>query len=403
MRLSYDPGVEAFRSELARWLDAMAPDPAEMEADPPLSSAHAPAWARAWQARLFEAGWLVPGWPPELGGRHASPLEQAVYLEELARRGLPRTTNPQGLGIVAPSIVEHGTPEQRRRWALPLLRGELTACLGMSEPGAGSDLAGLATRAELGGDGFVVSGQKLWTSGAHHADFCLCFVRTDPEARRHQGISVLIVPMDLPGVSTRPLPHLAGEEYPDFNEVFLDQVEVPGHHLVGPLNGGWQVARSSLGHERHMMWISAAATIDDALARLLEEARRPAAASLADQLASLFIDAQALRLLGQRALAKLARNMVSPEQSLLKLHASETSRRLHLLGSEVAGPRGVEPPEGAARPKAGIWAARSGLPWATRYLASFGNTIAGGTSEIQRNIVAEQVLGLPRQAPAPSR
>src|SRR5437660_3144603 len=163
MRLRYDGAAEAFRRDLDDWLAEHLPPPEQMS-EPKLSSAHLPDWARAWQRRLFDAGWLVPGWPRELGGRNATPVQQMIYFEELSKRQIPRSLNPQGLSICAPSIVAHGTPEQRERWALPTLKGEITWCLGMSEPGAGSDLAGLSTKAVLDGDSFVVNGQKVWTS-----------------------------------------------------------------------------------------------------------------------------------------------------------------------------------------------------------------------------------------------
>ena len=196
MKLTYDQATEDFRHGLVAWLEANQPDSKTMAADPVLSSAHAPSWAAKWQRLLFDSGWLVPGWPPELGGRNAGPVEQMVYFEEFARLGVLRTTNPQGLSIIAPSILDYGSPAQKEAFALPLLRGETTACLGMSEPGAGSDLASLSTRATAVDGSFVVSGQKVWTSGAQHADFCFCFCRTDAEAGKHQGISVLIVPMN---------------------------------------------------------------------------------------------------------------------------------------------------------------------------------------------------------------
>src|SRR5436305_7376618 len=170
MRLRWDDEAEAFRRELDDWLDANLP-PAEQMSEPKLSSAHLPDWAREWQRRLFDAGYLVPGWPPELGGRNATPVEQMIYFEELKKRELPRSYNPQGLGIIAPSLLDYGTAEQQQRWLLPTLRAEISWSLGMSEPGAGSDLASLKTRAVLDGDHFVVNGQKVWTSGAHDSDW----------------------------------------------------------------------------------------------------------------------------------------------------------------------------------------------------------------------------------------
>ena len=175
----------------------------------------------------------MPGWPPELGGRNLSPVQQLVYHEEMAKIGMVRSSNPQGLGIIAPSIHDYGSELLKQKYLLPTLRAEIAWCLGMSEPGAGSDLAGLSTRAVVHDDHFVVHGQKIWTSGAHHADYCFCFVRTDPDAPKHRGISVLIIDMKAKGVSARPLPELTDRDHADFNEVFFDGVVVPRDHLVG--------------------------------------------------------------------------------------------------------------------------------------------------------------------------
>ena len=220
MRLQYGEEEEAFRAELVTWLEEHLP-PREVLAQPKLSSADLPPWAREWQRTLFDAGWLVPGWPPELGGRNANPMQQMIYFEEMSRREIPRSLNPQGLGIIAPSIKDYGTPEQREQFLLPTLRAEIAWCLGMSEPAAGSDLASLRTRAVLDGDDFVVNGQKVWTSGAHHADWCLCFVRTDPDLPKHKGISALIIDMKTLGVEARPFPELSEPTFLDFNEVFF--------------------------------------------------------------------------------------------------------------------------------------------------------------------------------------
>ena len=175
----------------------------EIEADPPRSSAYVPEWAATFTRRMFDDGWLVPGWPPERGGRNAGAIETLVYLEELNKAGVPRTTNPQGLGIIAPSLFDYGTDEQIERYAMPLLRGETSACLGMSEPDAGSDLANLKTRAVRDGDSFIINGQKVWTSGANYADFCFLFCRTDPDLPKHKGISIMLLPMDTPGVTVK--------------------------------------------------------------------------------------------------------------------------------------------------------------------------------------------------------
>ena len=189
MQLTFDADVEAFRAEFVAFLDTHLPAEAAEAVERPRSSSHIPEWARRWQRLLFDNGWLLPGNPPEFGGRNATLLQQYVYLEELARRRIYQSFNPQGVGIIAASLLSFGTPEQKQRWAVPILRAEITASLGMSEPGAGSDLASLKTRAVLDGDHFVVNGQKVWTSGAHDADVLLTFVRTDPDTPKHKGIS----------------------------------------------------------------------------------------------------------------------------------------------------------------------------------------------------------------------
>ena len=242
MRLRNRDTDEAFRAELVTWLDANAP-PRALLAETKESSACFTDWSREWQRKLFDAGWLVPGWPPELGGRNASVSEQMVYFDELARREIVRSFNPQGLGIISPSLLDFGTPEQRERWLLPTLRAEIAWCLGMSEPGAGSDLASLRTRAVLDGDNFVVNGQKVWTSGAHHSDWCMCYVRTDPDVPKHKGISVLLIDMRSPGVEARPFAELSEPNYFDFNEVFFTDVIVPRENLLGELNQGWALTQ----------------------------------------------------------------------------------------------------------------------------------------------------------------
>ncbi|SEG88212.1 Acyl-CoA dehydrogenase [Thermomonospora echinospora] len=382
MRLTADPEVEEFRAEFSAFLDANLPS--EQEAVPrSKSSADMPEWARRWQRTLFDAGWLLPGQPPEYGGRNATLAQQLAHLEELSRRRIYHSFNPQGLGIIAASLLTFGTEEQKRRWALPILRAEITAALGMSEPGAGSDLAGLRTRAVLAGDHFVVNGQKVWTSGAHDADVLLTFVRTDPEAPKHKGISVLLIPTDTEGVVRRPFGSITGPEDLDFNEVFFTDVRVPRENLVGPLNDGWRVANGSLGHERTMLWISFAERLED----LVRDA-----ASDAEWYATLLMDLQALRLLGYRQLG----GDQSPAQiSVLKLLGSEAVQHASLHALEERGAEGLVHPAFTA-PFNHMNHEPFISSWFERYVRSFAGTIAGGTSEIQRNIIAERILGLPR-------
>ncbi|MFL6244307.1 MAG: acyl-CoA dehydrogenase family protein [Acidimicrobiia bacterium] len=396
MRLRYGEAEEQFRRDLIAWLDEHAPAPEVMN-ERKQSSADLPEWARRWQRTLFENGWLVPGWPPELGGRDASPAEQMIYFEELSKRDIHRSLNPQGLGIVAPSIKDYGTPEQQERFLLPTLRAEIAWCLGMSEPGAGSDLASLSTRAVLDGDHFVVNGQKVWTSGAHHADWCLCFVRTDPEAPKHKGISALIIDMKTPGIECRPFPELSEPDYYDFNEVFFTDVVVPVDALVGELHQGWPITQGSLAHERAMLWIDYAHAVERGVRSMIDLGDRQGPDSIAlrddprfrDQVAGFYIDSQALLLLGYRGFAKFMQGRASPEHSLLKLYGSETLQNCLAAGIEAQGPEALD--TRTLGPT--MW--RDGS-WATQWLRSFAGTIPGGTSEIQRNIIAERVLGLPR-------
>jgi alkylation response protein AidB-like acyl-CoA dehydrogenase len=401
VKLHYDASTEAFRGELRAWLQANQPTLEEMRAEPLTSSAHMTDWARRWQRRLFDAGLLVPGWPPELGGRNLPPVQQLVYHEEMAKIRAERTANPQGLGIIAPSIHDYGSGLLKEKYLRPTLRAEIAWCLGMSEPGAGSDLAALSTRAEVHADRFVVSGQKIWTSGAHHADHCFCFVRTDPDAPKHEGISVVIIDMKAPGVTVRPLPEMNDRGHVDFNEVFFDGVVVPRDHLVGPLDQGWAISAGSLSHERGMMWLRSAAKLDDTLEGLLELAREPGpdgrrigeSGSFRDALASLYVDAQAIWFMGYRGFAKLASGQVSPEHSVLKLFASEITQRAALAATEALGVEALDVDfEGY-----GYDDSHGRPPWMTQYFQSYRATISAGTSEIQRNIIAQRVLGLPRR------
>jgi alkylation response protein AidB-like acyl-CoA dehydrogenase len=401
VKLRFDPAVEAFRQEFRAWLDENKPSAQDMAADPALSSGHAPQWARNWTRRLFDAGWLVPGWPSDRGGRNAAPIEQLVYMEELARAEVPRTTNPQGLGIVAPSLFDYGSEAQIREFAMPLLKGERTACLGMSEPGAGSDLAALSTAAQLDGDRFIINGQKLWTSGANYADFCFLFCRTDPTAPKHRGISVILVDMSTPGVVVRPLGEVVSPEYPDLNEVFLTEVVVPAANLVGTLNNGWAMANGSLAHERGMIWVSSVVELEISMGRVLDAApewlaQMPDAerSVAADMIAGLYIDTQAIRCLGYRGFGKLMSGGSAPEQALMKVYSSETRRRLGLVAAEAEGAAAITlRPSPTASPFAGFDRAST---WLEQYFRSFGLTISGGSSEIQRNIISEKILGLPR-------
>ncbi|KUI38719.1 acyl-CoA dehydrogenase [Mycobacterium sp. IS-1496] len=392
MQLTFDADVEAFRAEFVAFLDANQPDEGEAT-QRPRSSADLPDWARRWQRLLFDNGWLLPGHPPEFGGRNATILQQYAYQLELSRRRIYHSFNPQGVGIIAASLISFGTPEQQQKWAVPILRAEMTAALGMSEPGAGSDLASLRTRAVRAPDSghYVVNGQKVWTSGASEADVLLTFVRTDPDAAKHRGISVLMIPTDSPGVIRRPFASICDAGELDFNEVFFNDVEVPAENLIGPENDGWRVANGSLGHERTMLWLSYADRLQD----LVDDF--PVHTALdRDRYATMVMDSMALRLLGSVALARAARGVDDAAAlSVLKLLGSEAGQTATERALEAVGVDGLAHPT-----TVGPWTPLNldaySCGWFERYTRTFAGTIAGGTSEIQRNIIAQRLLGLPR-------
>ncbi|MCU1389629.1 MAG: acyl-CoA dehydrogenase protein [Ilumatobacteraceae bacterium] len=397
MKLQFPAEAEAVRAEFSAWLDANTPSVAEATVRP-RSTADSPPWARRFQCAMFDAGWLLPGQPPEFGGRNASLLEQFVIEEELMRRRVYHSFNPQGLSIIAPSILMFGTPQQKATWAVPVLRGEKTAALGMSEPGAGSDLAGLRTRAVADGEGYVVNGQKVWTSGAHDSDFILAFVRTDPDVPKHKGISALIIPTATPGVTCRPFGSICSKDDHDFNEVFFDDAFVPAENLVGNLNNGWHVATGTLGEERAMLWLSNYERLDDVINNFGARVRGTELADdplTQDWYGRLLVDAMALRLLGYQSVAKTASGHDPAEQSILKLFGSEAAHEATNRALETLGPLALDHTIDSA-PYNHMNLDQFSASWFDRYCRSFAVTIAGGTSEIQRNIIAERILGLPR-------
>jgi alkylation response protein AidB-like acyl-CoA dehydrogenase len=387
MRLAWGPEEEAFRAELDDFLDTHAP-PQALGLDFETSEEEGiPTWAREWQATLFDHGWMVPAYPPELGGRNATPVQTLVFQEEMAARGLPRSLHFPGWAIVAPSLLEFGTEEQKAL-APAALRGDMVWCIGMSEPDAGSDLASLKTRAVLDGDHFVVNGQKVWTSYAMWAQKCFCYVRTNPDVPRHKGITVLIIDMDAPGIDIRPLRQITGSTH--FAETFFTDVAVPRENVVGAVDDGWRITMGSLAHERGGLWLHTVANADHALTDLVALAKRTGAdgnQAVRRRLADAYAQVSGLRALGYKGFSSFAQGSSAPEHSYLKLAASELQKSLFELGMELEGPAGIvvdrSHHEGAGR-------------WAFSFFTSFAGTIAGGTSEIQRNIIAERVLGLPR-------
>ena len=385
------PEEAAFRAELRAWLAANLP--AGWAERPPSAGLEDLDFWRDWSAKLAAAGYAGVTWPTEYGGLGLPPTFQGIYLEESARADAPSHLGVIGLGMAGPTILAWGTEEQKARFLPPLLTGEEVWCQGFSEPGSGSDLAGARTRAELDGDEWVVNGQKVWSSYAHIADWCILVVRTDPDADRHRGLSYLLVDMHSPGVEVRPLRQITGD--PEFNEIYLTDVRVPRESILGQPGDGWSVAMTTLLHERGTLGFSLTARLETLLRRLVETARttrpdgvRPADDPLVrDQVAALAIDLQALRFTNYRALTTLVKTGApGPEGSIAKLHWSEANQRLTKLAIDILGPQGRLDGDD------GFW---SGF-WAYQQLRSRGNTIEAGTSEILRNIIAERVVGLPR-------
>jgi alkylation response protein AidB-like acyl-CoA dehydrogenase len=348
--------------------------------------------------QLAEAGYVVPHWAPPFG-LDADPLTQLVIDEELKRAGVRRPVNPIGIGWAGPTLMYAGTREQMERWIWPLLSGEEFWCQLFSEPGAGSDLASLTTRAERDGDHYVVNGQKVWTSYAHIARWGILLARTDPNAAKHQGISYFVCPMDAPGIEIRPLIDMTGEHA--FNEVFFTDVRIPADHLVGAEHGGWELAKVTLGNERvslsgeGALW-GMGPTADDLVAVVRTAGGAPDASSR-QRLVDVFVEGQILRVLRLRMVsAVLAGKAPGAEASVRKAIADAHGQHVMDVALDLAGAHGMLQGTGPV----GGW--RSDDPathddtWSRGFLFAPALTVGGGTSEVQRNIVAEKVLGMPR-------
>jgi alkylation response protein AidB-like acyl-CoA dehydrogenase len=381
------PEEAGFRKTLRAWIAANLPE--ELRGHPG-GERRFEELGRAWSRRLSEAGYAGLTWPTEYGGGGASYTRQAIYLEELALAEAPGHVGVIGLGMAGPTIIAHGTEEQKRRYLPRILSAEEIWCQGFSEPGAGSDLAAVTTRAELDASGtrFFVNGQKVWSSFAHLADFCILLARSDPASSRHDGLTYLIVDMHAPGVEVRPLRQITGEA--EFNEIFLDDVAVPRGNVLGEIGAGWQVAMTTLLHERGTLGFALTAALEVGVRKLVALARERGIADplLRDRIALEWVELQALRYTNYRALTKLVQTGVpGPEGSVSKLRWSEANQRLTKLALEVlAGDSQLADGDGDGA--VGYWQYQQ--------LRSRGNTIEAGTSEILRTIVAERVLGLPR-------
>jgi alkylation response protein AidB-like acyl-CoA dehydrogenase len=382
MDLRDTPQEAAFRAEVRSWLEANVPT--ELSGPRSNEEEYASAW-HAWSRKLSDAGYAGLTWPKEYGGQGAPYSHQAIFLEETARAEAPQHMNVIGLGMAGPTIIAHGTEEQKSRYLSKILSAEEIWCQGFSEPGAGSDLAAVRTSARLEGDHFVVDGQKVWSSFAHVADWCILVTRSDPESVKHAGLTYLLVDMHSPGVETRPLRQITGEA--EFNEIFFTGVQVPVENVLGEIGQGWAVAMTTLLHERATLGFALTAMLEVNVRKLLTLARERGVddAVLRDRVAQEWIEQRALRLTNYRALSQLMKTgMPGPEGSVSKLTWSESNQRLTKLALELLGP------------DAQLWNGDGGGYWQYQQLRSRGNTIEAGTSEVLRNIIAERVLGLPR-------
>lgn len=386
MDLSLSPDEQAFRDELRTWLDThVEPTPLFASFDEEF------AWGRRWQATLAEHRWVGIHWPTRYGGRDATPVQVAIFNMEYARSRAPQPVNRTGVNLAGPTLLAHGTDEQKLRWLPGILTAEEIWCQLFSEPDAGSDLAGLSTTALPVEGGFVVSGQKVWTSYAQYSRWGIALVRTDPDAPKHRGLSYLVVDMDAPGIDVRPLVTMTGEA--EFNEVFFDDVFVPADHLVGGLHQGWAVANTTLAHERGTTFPFKEQVVHEVyftdVMGLAAQRGVLADPEVADRLSDAYMKLMILRLHNWRTMTRLARGETpGAESSIAKLAWTDLTHELSDAAIAVLGDA------------APLWADATDNPergrWQRQWLWSKASSIAGGTSEIQRTIIGERLLGLPR-------
>jgi alkylation response protein AidB-like acyl-CoA dehydrogenase len=377
MDLTFDEREAAFRDEVRAWFAANDPGPEPAHDE----DAHY-AWRREFQRRMAAAGYGAVHWPVEYGGRGATLTESAIFFEELGRSGAPLPANLLGILLAGPTIMAWGTPEQKDRHLAPILTADEIWCQGFSEPDAGSDLASLKTRAVRDGDGWRITGQKVWTSGAQYSKWCMLVARTDPDAPKHKGLTYFLMDMEQEGVEVVPLRQITGE--PEFNELFIDGARVPDSSVLGGVGNGWKVALTTLMNERAGLAFFLQVRLRQLLDRVIAEAGERGLMDdpvVADRLGELHLKAEVLRLTAYRGLTAIEKyGQPGPEGSLTKWMWSQTNQQLTQLAADLIGPDAL----------------RAGGPWAYELLRARGNTIEGGTTEVLKNIVAERVLGLPK-------
>jgi alkylation response protein AidB-like acyl-CoA dehydrogenase len=390
MDLSLSPSEREFRDEVRTWLEENHPGP-----EPEAGLEEVMAFRREWQGKLHEAGWAGISWPKEYGGRGATLIEQAIFVGEAAQQEAPSPANVLGLAMGGPVVIAHGTEEQKARYLEPILTAEEIWCQGFSEPESGSDLASLKTKAVKDGDEWVVTGQKVWTTFAQYAKWCMLVARTDPDAPKHKGLTYFLMDMEQEGVEAKPLVQITGEG--EFNEVFIEGARIPDENVVGGVGNGWSVAITTLMNERAGLAFGAIAQIANSLKRLAQLARETrvnghVAAEdpvIRQRLAQLQIEAETMRLNAYRGLTKTMQSGIpGPEGSLGKWQWADINQRISELALEI---------EGAYAPlDRGAEHAVAGGAWQYGFLRSRANSIEGGTTDILKNIIAERVLGLPR-------
>jgi len=393
MDLNLSPEEVQFRDELRAWLKANVPRDWNEWREKPIEESFP--YLRAWQRKLHEGRWAAVSWPKDYGGRGATLPQQAIFWEEMARVEAPPMANALGLGLIGPTIIAHGTEAQKKRFIPKILSAEEIWCQGFSEPNAGSDLASLQTEARLDVDHYVVNGQKVWTSYGWVGNWCELVVRTDPNAPKHKGLSVLLIDMSSPGVEVRPLRQMTGES--EFNEMFFRDVRVPVENLLGRVNDGWNVAVSTLMYERGSYGARLHPFFRRNITRLIELSRtfekngRAAAHDplTRQKLAQCYAEVEIMRLNQLRAFSRItATGAPGPEGSIQKIFWSELNQRLQQVAQEMFGPYGQLLAEDRHSVDKGIWS--------YGYLRTRGNTIEAGTSEVQRSIIGHFVLGLPK-------